>query len=158
MFTKLLATLAIAASALSPNVTSATGSNGAVLSVSNANNLKSGTSVLVSGKNFDVTTGIYVELCVVVPKTVLPHPCGGGENMSGASAASFWISSNPPPYGKGLAIPYGPGGTFKVKLSVSPMIGKIDCRVSKCAIYVRADHLRTDDRSHDIHVPVTFAR
>ncbi|MEJ0014078.1 MAG: hypothetical protein WDN07_00260 [Actinomycetota bacterium] len=96
----------------------------------------------MSGKGFDTTVGIYVEMCQVVPAGILPTVCGGGVNSSGASAASFWISSNPPSYGKNLAIPFKPGGTFSVGLKVQPLIGKVDCRKTKCAIYVRADHTR----------------
>ena len=86
---------------------SVTGKAGQVLTVSQTSNIKSGAKLVVSGKNFDTTVGIYVEMCVIVPAAQLPNPCGGGVNMSGASAASYWISSNPPSYGKGLAIAYG---------------------------------------------------
>lgn len=136
----------------------ATGQHGEVLTASKVTSIKSGETVSVSGKGFDTTVGIYVELCQIVPAGTLPHVCGGGVNMSGSSAASFWISSNPPSYGKHLAIPFGPGGSFKVGLKVQPMIGKIDCRKTSCAIYVRADHTRTQDRTHDIKIPVTFSK
>lgn len=138
--------------------TSVTGKAGQILSVSQVSNIKSGANLVVSGKNFDTTVGIYVEMCVIVPASQLPNPCGGGVNMSGASAASYWISSNPPSYGKGLAIPYGKGGTFSVKLQVSPKIGTINCRKTACAIYVRADHTRTQDRTHDLYIPVSFTK
>ena len=137
---------------------SVTGKAGQVLTVSQTSNIKSGAKLVVSGKNFDTTVGIYVEMCVIVPAAQLPNPCGGGVNMSGASAASYWISSNPPSYGKGLAIAYGKGGTFNVNLQVSPKIGAVDCRKSACAIYVRADHTRTQDRTHDIYVQISFAK
>jgi len=38
------------------------------------------------------------------------------------------------------------------------MIGKLDCRKISCAIYVRADHTRSDDRSFDLKVPVKFKK
>jgi ribose/xylose/arabinose/galactoside ABC-type transport system permease subunit len=137
---------------------SATGAQGQVLTVSKVSAIKSGDTLVVTGKSFDTTVGIYVELCKVVPASQLPDPCGGGVNKSGASAASYWISSNPPSYGRGLAIAYGAGGTFNVKLKVSPLIGKVDCRSTPCAVYVRADHLRTQDRTHDLFVPVNFSK
>ena len=136
----------------------ATGQQGEVLTASKISGIKSGETVTVSGKGFDTTVGIYVELCQIVPAGVLPQVCGGGVNMSGSGAASFWISSNPPSYGKHLAIPFGAGGTFKIGLKVQPKIGKVDCRKISCAIYVRADHTRTQDRTHDIKIPVTFSK
>jgi hypothetical protein len=135
-----------------------TGSHGEILTASKTTGLKSGQIVTVSGKGFDTTVGIYVEMCQVVPVGTLPQVCGGGVNMSGAGAASFWISSNPPSYGKHLAIPYKSGGSFAVGLQVQPIIGKVDCRKSSCAIYVRADHTRTQDRTHDIKIPITFSK
>lgn len=135
-----------------------TGSHGEILTASITAGIKPGQTIQVSGKGFDTTVGIYVEMCQVVPKGTLPTVCGGGVNMSGTGAASFWISSNPPSYGKNLAIPFKTGGTFNVGLKVQPLIGKVDCRKARCAIYVRADHTRTQDRSHDIKLPITFSK
>jgi hypothetical protein len=93
----------------------------------------------------------------VIPKTGLaPTPCGGGVNKAGVGEGSFWISSNPPPYGVGLADPFKPGGRFSYKIRVSKKIGKFDCKKVKCAITVRADHLRSEDRSYDLYLPITF--
>jgi len=137
---------------------SVTGQNGEVLTANKTSQVSSGAAITVSGKVFDKTVGIYVEMCQIVPAGTLPSVCGGGENMTGSGAASFWISSNPPSYGKNLAIPYKSGGTFSVGLKVQPMIGKVDCRTVQCAIYVRADHTRTQDRTHDIKIPITFSK
>ena len=139
-------------------IKSVTGSNGAILSVSKVSNLKSGDQLTITGTHFDETVGIYVAMCKVVAKTELPTPCGGGIDKTGASKSSVWISSNAPSYGTGLARPYGAGGRFNVNIKVSPMIGKLDCRKIACAIYVRADHLRTDDRTYDLHIPITFTK
>jgi len=136
----------------------ATGQHGEILTATPTSGIKSGQIISVSGKNFDTTVGIYVEMCQIVPAGTLPDVCGGGVNMSGASAASFWISSNPPSYGKNLAIPFKTGGSFKVGLKVQPLIGKVDCRKVQCAIYVRADHTRTQDRTHDIKIPISFSK
>jgi len=136
----------------------ATGEHGEILAATPTSGIKAGQVITVTGKNFDTTVGIYVEMCQIVPAGTLPDTCGGGVNMTGSSAASFWISSNPPSYGKNLAIPFKTGGVFKVGLKVQPLIGKVDCRKVKCAIYVRADHTRTQDRTHDIKIPITFIK
>ena len=133
-----------------------TGTHGEILKVSKVTNIKSGDKLVVSGQHFDETIGIYVAMCTVVKAGTLPSPCGGGIDETGARGASIWISSNPPSYGVGLAKPFLPGGRFTVTVKVSPMIGKVDCRKVKCAIYVRADHTRGDDRSHDLSVPLSF--
>lgn len=135
-----------------------TGQQGEVLTASKTTEIKAGQTITISGKKFDTNVGIYVEMCQVVPAGILPHTCGGGANLSGAGAASFWISSNPPSYGKNLALHFKPGGSFLVGLKVQPMIGKVDCRKIQCAIYVRADHTRTQDRTHDIKLPITFSK
>ena len=136
----------------------ATGQHGESLALSQAKGVKAGQTITVRGQNFDKTVGIYVELCAVVPTGTLPTACGGGVNMSGSGAASYWISSNPPAYGRHLAIPFKSGGAFLVALKVQPIIGKINCRIVACAVYVRADHTRTQDRTHDIKVPITFSK
>lgn len=115
-----------------------------------------GQTVTVKGRGFSELVGIYVGLCVKPRKGAKPTPCGGGVDQDGSSQASAWISSNPPPYGRGLAIPYQRGGRFSVTIKVSPMIGSVDCRTTKCAVVARADHLRPSDRSWDVVVPVAF--
>ena len=131
-----------------------TGSNGATLTTS-ATTAKSGAILIVTGNHFDETVGIYVGFCVVPKKGKPPTPCGGGINKAGTGEASFWISSNPPPYGVGLAEEFLPGGRFTKKIKISRMIGKFDCTKVKCAITTRADHLMSDDRSFDIYIPIT---
>lgn len=118
------------------------------------NVVKAGTEVNVTGAYFDESVGIYLAYCVMPEKGKVPTPCGGGANKAGIGDASFWISSNAPPYGKGLAIPYKPGGRFNQKLLISRYIGKFDCKVIKCAITVRADHLMSQDRSYDLYIPI----
>jgi len=118
---------------------------------------ENGETVRVTGSGFDLTKGIYVALCVVQPPDQQPSPCGGGVDRAGASGASIWISSNPPTYGVGLAIPYGEGGTFDVEFSVSPGINDaVDCRAVECAIVTKNDHTIAQDRSQDLVIPVTF--
>ncbi len=144
---------------LTANFASAlTGSAGEILKVSKTTGIKSGDKLIITGQHFDETVGIYVALCTIVKKGLLPSPCGGGIDETGSTGASIWISSNPPSYGVGLAKPFQPGGRFSVSIKVSPMIGKIDCRKVKCAIYVRADHTRGDDRTHDLAIPLSFTK
>ncbi len=156
MLKKIAISSALLATMLMTPAHAVTGSHGEILKVSKVSGIKSGDKLIVTGQHFDETVGIYVALCTVVKAGVLPSPCGGGVDETGASGASIWISSNPPSYGVGLAKPFLPGGRFTVTIKVSPMIGKIDCRKTKCAVYVRADHTRGDDRSHDLSVPLSF--
>ena len=142
-----------------------TGSAGAVVNAKNSNgssisvptqSLSKNTIVTVTGRGFDETVGIYLAFCVVPKQGSAPTPCGGGINKTGTGDSSLWISSNPPPYGVGLAIEYQPGGRFQQKVGITRKIGKFDCKKVKCAITVRADHIREGDRSHDIYLPIVF--
>ncbi|HEV8024432.1 MAG TPA: hypothetical protein VGP37_06075 [Candidatus Nanopelagicales bacterium] len=112
--------------------------------------------IIVRGRNFDPRVGIYVGLCVQPPKGRKPTPCGGGIDMQGSTGSSAWISSNPPPYARSLVTPFKKKGRFRTAITVSSKIGDVDCRLVKCAIAVRADHLRSRDRSHDVIIPVDF--
>ena len=152
---KLLAlVLAIALLAMpAAQAVSVKGSQGQQLTVS-ATTAKNGSMVTVRGNRFDETVGIYLAYCVVPKKGELPTPCGGGVNNAGTGESSFWISSNPPPYAVGLTDEFLPGGRFTHKVKISKKIGKFDCTKVKCAITVRADHLRGNDRSYDMFVPV----
>jgi opacity protein-like surface antigen len=129
------------------------GSQGQQLTVS-ATTAKNGSMITVRGNRFDETVGIYLAYCVVPKKGELPTPCGGGVNKAGTGESSFWISSNPPPYAVGLTDEFLPGGRFTHRVKISKKIGKFDCTKVKCAITVRADHLRGNDRSYDMFVPV----
>ena len=141
--------------AINPVADAATikGAQGQTLSVS-ATTAKSGAMIKVRGNKFDETVGIYLAFCVVPRKGQPPTPCGGGVNKAGLGEASFWISSNPPTYAIGLTEEFLPGGRFTQKVRVSKKIGKFDCTKVKCAITVRADHLRGADRSYDTFIPI----
>ena len=148
--------VAIALSAMpSAQAASVKGPQGQLLSVSKSS-AKSGAILTVKGQYFDETVGIYLAFCVVPKKGEPPTPCGGGVNKSGSGEASFWISSNPPPYAIGLTEEFLPGGRFTQKVKVSKKIGKFDCTKVKCAITIRADHLRSNDRSSDLFIPITI--
>lgn len=116
-----------------------------------------GQTITVVGTGYDESKGIYVAFCLVPPPKQVPGPCGGGVDLAGATGASSWISSNPPSYGRSVAQPYGPGGSFLVTMAVAAVIDdRIDCRQAQCAIVTRNDHTRTTDRSQDLFVPLTF--
>ena len=114
--------------------------------------------IVINGKGFDETVGIYLAYCLMPSAGNPPTPCGGGVNKSGIGGASYWISSNAPPYAANLAEPFRAGGRFTKTIEVSERIGKIDCRKSKCALTVRSDHLREGDRTRDLFIPVTFKK
>lgn len=139
----------------SPSV-SAPGKSAPRLTLSATTGFSDGTRVTVKGTGFDTTKGIYIAFCVKPSPGEPPGPCGGGADTDGDSAASEWISSNPPPYGKQLATPYGTGGSFSVTIRVSKAIGAVDCAVRQCVIASRADHTRASDRSQDVLIPIKF--
>jgi len=113
-----------------------------------------GENVTVRGSGFDVSKGIYVAVCN--QPQVLGRRCVGGINIDGSSPQSIWISSNPPGYAAGLPIPFGDGGVFSVTLLVKAVSPNIDCTRESCGIVAFADHTRSDDRSQDVFIPVTF--
>lgn len=153
----LSALLVLSTSASASAAVNSKGSLGQVLSVDKAK-VRSGSVITVSGKGFDETVGIYLAFCVVPAKGKAPTPCGGGVNKAGIGEGSYWISSNPPPYAAGLTDEFLPGGRFKHTVKISRFIGKTDCRKVSCAITVRADHLRSDDRTHDLFIPITISK
>ncbi|WP_231640813.1 cell wall protein [Nocardiopsis sp. NRRL B-16309] len=135
------------------------------LSVSKTTGLDpEGETVTVTGSGYDTSKGIYVALCDTsrASATQAPSPCIGGADMEGTSGSSVWVSSNPPPYGEGLAQPYtgsGTSGGFSVQLRVRADDANTDCTAAgtECAVVSRNDHTRSSDRGQDVFVPVTFA-
>lgn len=119
--------------------------------------IKSGSVVEVSGKRFNSEVGIYLSLCKVPAPGNRPTPCGSID-MKKKSNTGYWISSNAPSYSKGLTLAYGKNGSFKVKLKVNQIINGYKCKKNDCAITVRADHLKTGDRTYDLFIPVRFSK
>ena len=124
----------------------------------------SGERVTVTGTGYDTAKGVYVALCDTAnaSSTQAPSPCIGGVDMEGEGGASVWVSSNPPPYGEGLATPYtgsGTDGGFTVELTVKGSDEHTDClsAATDCAVVTRNDHTRSSDRGQDVFVPVTFS-
>ena len=136
-----LAACPVLAPAAHADGASATGRSGQTLTVSRVDGLPTtGATLRVTGRGYDTGKGIYVALCADNGPGRLPSPCGGGADTSGKTGASQWISSNPPPYGKGLAVPYGPGGTFDVTIRVGAKLSASqDCTKIRCAVVTRAD-------------------
>jgi hypothetical protein len=158
---KTIALLALGITVISSNqswaANVATGSQGQSISVKSAI-VKAGSQLRVTGKGFDETIGIYLAYCIKPKKGEAPSPCGGGADISGTQGVSHWISSNAPTYGKGLAIPFTPGGRFSQTVTVTKKIGKFDCTKVTCAITVRSDHLHEGDRSHDLYIPIKISK
>lgn len=130
------------------------GARGEKLSVSQST-VKAGGIVKVEGRKFNPEVGIYLALCKIPAIGALPTPCSSVD-MSGKSNTGYWISSNAPSYAKGLTKPFKKSGSFTVKLKLNPKINDFTCGNRDCAITVRADHLRTGDRSYDMYLPIKF--
>jgi hypothetical protein len=131
------------------------GSKGQILQVDKTLIRENGV-ITITGRKFDPSVGIYLAFCKLPKKGEAPTPCGGGINMAGESVSSIWISSNPPIYGGDLAQPFGKNGSFQYKLRLQSKIDSMDCRTTRCAITVRADHTRSSDRSQDLFIPIKF--
>ena len=146
--------------------TNASGPIGQTLNVDAAINVTDGQMLTVTGKGYDLNTGIYVTFCVIPPKGKRPELCGPFD-VTGKNNQAVWVSSNPPVYAILLVKPFDKvtkkvkgksvtTGSFKVQVPATRMIGSYDCKVVKCAILTRADHTRSDYRKADVIIPVTF--
>lgn len=142
--------------------------DGKTLTVSEADGLRvDGEKVRVRGSGYDRSKGIYVAFCVDNGPGKVPTPCGGGADTEGTSGNSVWISDFPPAYGTGLAQPYDDGGSFDVQIHVRALLRAddpeteqdetVDCRTTRCAVVTRNDHTRSEDRSQDVALPISFA-
>ncbi|MEU7468803.1 hypothetical protein AB0A94_09640 [Streptomyces sp. NPDC044984] len=152
-----LATSASAATSTRTVVDGGTTYNLSVTAPSTAS--AAGQVVNVTGSGFNPGQGIYVGLCVVdgAPGAQKPSPCLGGQDETGSTGASHWVNNT---FGGLFAntSKFGAGGTFDVDIYVNPDLGDGSvCGVDvECAIVTRADHLDTNDRKYDVHVPITF--
>lgn len=158
MFTTALVASGIIALASTESASAATsigrGPKGQTISISRSPVFNDGEKVVVTGKNFNTKLGIYVTYCVIPPKGQRPDLCGPFD-ITGQNNASTWVSSNPPVFAKLLVKPFGKGGTFKISVTITRMIGDQDCSLVRCAITTRADHINGSDRSADVFIPVT---
>ncbi|MEU1281062.1 hypothetical protein [Streptomyces sp. NPDC005805] len=118
-----------------------------------------GQVVTVTGSGYNPGQGIYVGLCVVdgAPGANKPTPCLGGQDESGTTGASHWVSNL-----GGGTLPntsvFGPGGSFSVQIFVKAELsgGQVCGEDVTCAVVTRADHMDTNDRRYDVHVPIAF--
>ncbi|MFI1963174.1 hypothetical protein ACH429_03385 [Streptomyces pathocidini] len=118
-----------------------------------------GQNVTVTGSGYNTAQGVYVGVCVVdgAPGVNKPTPCLGGQDESGTTGASFWVSN-----AGGGTLPnssaYGTGGTFTAQIFVKADLGggNVCGETVECAIVTRADHMDTNDRKYDVHIPITF--
>jgi hypothetical protein len=121
----------------------------------NKTRVLSGEIVTVTGRRFDPEIGIYLSFCKIPGAGEQPTPCTS-INMEERTNTGYWISSSAPSYAKGLTIPFKKNGSFKVQLKISREINNFRCGSNQCAVTIRADHLRTGDRSHDLFIPIRF--
>ncbi len=154
----LIATGGAAGSANAASTTvSVKGPKGQTLSASVSKNLDpaKATKITLAGKGYNTRVGIYATFCVMPEAGAKPEHCGGFD-ITGRNTQAHWISSKPPFYAQLVTKAFGKGGTFKVVVPVSQMIGEYDCKVVVCALTTRADHTRGDFRAADVFIPVTF--
>lgn len=117
--------------------------------------ISSGEVVTVTGRRFDAEVGLYLSFCKIPDPGAQPTPCTS-INMEERTNTGYWISSNAPTYARGLTVPFKKNGSFKLRLKIDRAINNFDCASNQCAVTVRADHLRTGDRSHDLFIPIRF--
>lgn len=137
----------------------ALGKDGQKLTVSASAGLNpAGETLRVTGEGYDDTKGVYVAVCKDNGDNRIPGPCLGGADQEGDSGASKWIIPvGAPDEGAGtVAIPWGEGGTFDVRLEVKAEDGGLDCLQVACSVITRVDHNGTGDRSQDVRIPLTF--
>ena len=147
----------VGAATAASTAVSVKGPKGQTLTASVAKNLDpdKATKITLTGKGYNTRVGIYATFCVMPEKGAKPEHCGGFD-ITGRNTQAHWISSKPPFYAQLVTKAFGKGGTFKVVVPVSQMIGEYDCKVVRCALTTRADHTRGDFRDADVFVPVTF--
>lgn len=133
------------------------GPKGQIFNATAARDLTDGQKVTLTGRGYSTKLGIYVTYCVIPPKGAKPSECGPFD-ITGVNNSSFWISSNPPLYAIPLTTKFGKGGSFKVSMKATRMIGDQDCTIVRCAFTTRADHLSGDNRTADVFIPVSFAK
>ena len=149
--------ISVGAASAASTAVSVKGPKGQTLTASVAKNLDpdKATKITLTGKGYNTRVGIYATFCVVPEPGMKPEHCGGFD-ITGRNTQAHWISSKPPFYAQLVTKAFGKGGTFKVVVPVSQMIGEYDCKVVACALTTRADHTRGDFRAADVFVPVTF--
>ncbi|MFT4122486.1 MAG: hypothetical protein QM635_01480 [Microbacteriaceae bacterium] len=132
--------------------------------------LLAGDRIVVTGRGYDAGQGIYVAICRVPGSAAeKPSPCiGGVPEQRSADAAdadridwapSSWINDSWAWRLFGArSWDDADAGSFTAYIEVGDPVGEgLDCTAVACAVYTRADHTATADRSQDLAVPVAFA-
>lgn len=129
-----------------------------------------GQQMVVSGRGYDASSGIYVAVCKV-PERVddKPGPCLGGvpsttpdgdsvENVVEYGSAN-WINDQWAWRLFGArSFDDRTEGTFTAYLLLaSPRDEGVDCTVSACGLYTRNDHTALENRVQDLYLPIAFA-
>jgi hypothetical protein len=128
-----------------------------------------GEQLIVKGRGFDASQGIYVAICRIPESpSIKPGPCIGGVPDQKAQkvakgtiqyAPSNWINDD---WAWKLfgsrSYDSVSKGTFTAYIVVGPPSdGKLDCTSESCGIFTRDDHTALSDRVQDLFVPVRFA-
>ncbi|MGW1148844.1 hypothetical protein ACWD6I_28330 [Streptomyces sp. NPDC002454] len=153
--------LASSASAATGSRTIVDGTTTYNLSISAPNTAAAtGANITVTGTGYNAGQGIYVGLCAVSGSQGAnkPTPCLGGQDQSGSTGASYWVSN----FGGGTlpsSSTFGSGGSFSATIHVKADLGggNVCGDTVDCAIVTRADHTDAGDRKYDVHIPVTFS-
>ncbi|MET9970051.1 immunoglobulin domain-containing protein [Streptomyces sp. NPDC006356] len=133
------------------------GKDGQRLTVSASANLDPvGEELRVTGSGYDASKAIYVALCKDNGDNRVPTPCLGGADQTGTGSSSQWIVPEGDEYAGDLAVPWGQGGTFDVRIGVKARDNSLDCTKVTCSVVTRVDHRNPGDRSQDVRIPVTF--
>ncbi|KUO05974.1 immunoglobulin I-set domain protein [Streptomyces caeruleatus] len=135
----------------------ALGKDGQKLTVSASANLDpAGEELRVTGSGYDATKAVYVALCKDNGDNRVPTPCLGGADETGTGSSSQWIVPEGDEYAGDLAVQWGRGGTFDVRIDVKAKDNSLDCTKVTCSVVTRVDHRNPGDRSQDVRIPVTF--
>jgi len=152
-----LAASCLASATAAPKSGIGKGLKGQVLTVTPVSGLTDGQEVTVTGQKYEKGVGIYVAFCELSKQGIKPAHCFGGININGSSKGSIWITSDKPWYIPSSVVrKFGKNGTFKVKVTVARFIDETDCKIVKCGVITRADHIKSEYRKADVQVPVRF--
>jgi len=162
-----------------PSTIQATGEDGRTrtLSVSDSDGepvaldqVSEGDRLIVTGRGFDSSRGIYVAICQVPDAwDVRPGPCLGGipllDDESGGAGSIEWGPSNwiNQEWAWRLfgARSYDSGqeGSFTAYLVVPPAVDEqANCQTHQCGVYTRNDHTAIDNRMQDLYVRLEFSQ
>ncbi|GAA2312117.1 hypothetical protein OKJ48_05560 [Streptomyces kunmingensis] len=155
-------TITLAGSASAATVTRTVTDGGATYNLSltaPGSAATTGANITVGGSGYNTARGIYVGLCAIDGDQGAnkPTPCLGGQDESGTTGASYWISNQ-----GGGTVPnsttFGANGSFSVTIHVKADLGggNVCGSTVECAVVTRADHTASANRAYDVHAPIDF--